>query len=441
VVDNLPLLSVADIEEDLAAVAAWTRREKTWSLPCPDVARERGVIGPAAAVPAGVADCVGLRLLRPCGVDAEQRLLTLLHLERSLHPGHDHGVLIGWGSQLVESVLVLLIAEQLRPHANSLIAALKCKAKDRRAAEALALWGEGRQPTTLGTVINILVALRRAEQLNIAGLRGVLAQRFTRSYVKLLCGPQLVTALNQVRERYRNPAAHGLRTFNAQEHEAFSRLVVAQARFHAWAQWGPDPPDPPADEAVFHHHLVGYRWADGEAHTPALSPLERLLRLQTSPASQVRVDVQVEPLVVGRTREARFAATGEELKFLLGTAISITLQAEPEAHTLLLDVGTGGSVSLLWPNRWDTQGRLEAAKAVRVPGPLCPCPLVLQGATGEERLVALAALDPWATAWRPDGDMAFRELIPGDIEQLLQEVAARDPGRWAVGRAAFRIVA
>jgi hypothetical protein len=167
-------LSVEQIQQDLSAVASWDAREQALLAPYRSRVRERGSL--PSPSPSGEQGGVGRHLLRRCGADAEQRLSTLLHLESSLEPGHDHGVLIGWGSQLVESVLVRLVAEQLRPSAHRLVEALGRHAKDADAAESLALWGQGRLKTTLGIMVNLLLAMRRAEELDLADVRELISR-------------------------------------------------------------------------------------------------------------------------------------------------------------------------------------------------------------------------------------------------------------------------
>jgi hypothetical protein len=277
--------------------------------------------------------------------------------------------------------------------------------------------------------------------LNLADVRELTARLFSEPFIQLLRGKELSQALNQVRDQYRNPAAHGVRTFNVREYEAFGRLVVARARFRAWDLWGADPPDPPAHEAVFHHHLAGYRWPHEKSPSVPASPLNQLLALQTSPESQVRVKVQIEPDAASGPREVRPCGTGTDPVFHLGMAVSIAMQANKDAYGLLLDVGTAGAVAVLWPNRWDAEDRLTASRPVRVPGPLCTYPLVLQGAAGEERLIVLASLNPWPEDWRPRDDEAFRELLPADVDRLLKQFAQHSPDRRSATQVAFRILA
>jgi hypothetical protein len=433
-------LSLQAIQEDLRAVASWEKRKPTLIESGRLPFRERGDSDTCTLGTMGAADGVGRRLLRRCGADAEQRLLTLLHLEQSLQPEHDHGVLIAFSSQLVESVLVRLVADQLRPRAARLVEVLQVHPKDARAAEVVARWSSGQMSTTLGTIINLLLALRRAEELNLADVHECSARLFSERFIQLLRGKELAQTLNQVRDQYRNPAAHGLRAFNAREYEAFGRLVVARARFRAWDLWGADPPDPPSHEAVFHHHLAGYRWPDTELPAVPPNPLHQLLALQTLPDSLVRIDLRVEPDAGSRLRDVRPEGTGMEPAFHLGIGISITLQAEPDAYGLLLDVGTSGSVAVLWPNRWDSEDCLQAGRPVQIPGPHCPHALTLQRATGQEQLIALASLDPWRTDWRPRGDEAFRELTPADLDRLLKQFAEHPPNRRSATRLAFRVL-
>jgi hypothetical protein len=422
-------LSVDAIDEDLAALAAWREREEQL-LAGAGGFRDRGEAGSAG---------VGRRLLRRCAADGETRLLTLLHIEHALAPAHDHGVAIAFAGTLIESVVARLVAEPFKDRADVLVAALRFHGKDAAAAEALTRWGEGRQPTTLGTVLNVLLALRRAHEANVTEICQRVAQLFHRRYVALLCGKELARALNQVRDRYRNPAAHGLRGFDADEYERFARLAVARPRFRAWDAWGADPAEPPAHEAVFHHHLAGSRGADDEVPAAAPTALEQLLALQ-APTAALRVELTVARDEGARAREVRPVAGAEEGTFHLGTALALTMRADADAYGLLLDVGTGGSVAVLWPSRWDADGRLPAGRPVRVPGPAWPAPVIVEGATGVERVVLLAALDPWPAEWRPGGSAAFGELGPDDLERLLCQVRARDPGRWAVARVDFRLV-
>jgi len=241
-----------DIEYDLegsrkaeARIAAFFRRGEGGTH-----VRTRGGSRPAPAIPETPSG-IGGQLITRCPADIRQRYRTYLHLEGNMLSDGDYGSLIAPACAILEGTLRLLLADAARPIAGHLVAAVEARGP----TQALDKWERRQQETTLGTLVLILLALRRGCERARPEITRCLAAPFQPRFADLLKTGRLGAALESSRTRFRNPADHAERTFDATAYGEFVRLVVANRQFAAWDSDGPDPSNPDAGSGVLYHHL------------------------------------------------------------------------------------------------------------------------------------------------------------------------------------------
>jgi hypothetical protein len=196
-------------------------------------------------------------VLDRCRPENQHRYAALLRHEKGHDARDDHGMLIGAACVVLEAEFDHLVTTPAQAIADDLIALLEPAA----AARVLLDWRTGAKLATLGTHGIVLTALRRGLEQGRTAVRDLLRRRFDDNYLPLLRSAGPARCLEQIRNRYRNPAMHGSypdgrpATFDGAAYEAFVRLVVASTGFGDWDQEGPRPGPPTPDAGVFHHHL------------------------------------------------------------------------------------------------------------------------------------------------------------------------------------------
>jgi hypothetical protein len=215
---------------------------------------------------------VGQSLIARCPADTRLRYQTLLYFEENARHQEDYSILIAAACQIVEAELDRLVTVPAAAIAADLVSALRKLAKDRKQAEILESWAAKEVHTTIGLQITVLLALRRGCEEHMRPVTEFLAEHFQPRYVELLTSKKLAACLDTVRDKFRNPACHGTRTFDEQGYEAFVRLVLARQRFAAWDALGPDPAEPGPEVGVFHHHLSLSRRPAAPADAEEVAP-------------------------------------------------------------------------------------------------------------------------------------------------------------------------
>jgi len=194
--------------------------------------------------------------------DTSRRLLkSVIAVERVRMD--DRLPLVISASVLLEQVLVPLVVDFATPVADRLCAAVP---RNRRPWMVLEAWSTKGVPPTMVTVEVILLAARRAVEKRDDRLSEAIERRFGWRYMILLKSRGFETCLREIRERFRNPAAHGRGAFSKGDAERLTQLSVGR---HSWAAWASERRGAtslfPSNEAVMHHHLANLRAATGPA--------------------------------------------------------------------------------------------------------------------------------------------------------------------------------
>jgi hypothetical protein len=444
--DHLGVLGPGDVASDLE-VAAWAeKRIAAIFAGAPLEVRSRtlhsaeGLRG-LRSVPAQA----GSLLMAACGEQTRRRYQTLLYFEEKVSAEDDHGFLIAAACSVLEAALDRVLTLPARGIADALVAALHAEEGPARILED---WIAGK-PAPIGTQTIILLALRRGCEQGSEPVCSFLADHFQPRYQSLLLSKKLGRCLDRIRQQFRNPACHGTTAFDAPAYEQFARLAVVRRRFTEWDVAGAGPAEPEADCGVLHHHLrlsrlrerPGIATGPPAEGVPAGEPLRRLLALQTPAESPLRVDLRPHHAEeAADLRDIRVTSGEQERLFRLGDRIRFAFQSNCEAHVVLIDVGTGGQVAVVWPNLWHKDTRVEGGRPHFVPALDSPeFEFTLLGRTGTEKIKALVTLRPLAAALLPEAATPFRVLTPRDLQALVDEVRQLDPATWAATRCEFVI--
>jgi hypothetical protein len=433
-----------DIHHDLEGAsrrAAWVERYASEAR-APDLKRNLEVrLRPKSAAPAAVA---------PAGLRGEQfvagrppelraRYQTLFCLEALYGVDLDFGFLIASACQVLEAELEQLLMTPARGIGGALAGVLASEGKSKQSA-ILADWAEGKLAATIGMASLVLLALRRGLAAGDGVCRDFLARHFRAGYASLIAAGGLGPALDRLREGFRNPACHGLRSFDRRDYEQFARLAVSASRFSKWAATGPAPDVPPPAGGVLHHHLaesLHVSPATEQAARP--TPLEQLLDLATPRES--RLSIRVEPQHADALPAPDLATWPPRLvrPFRLGDALCFHFRANQDCEVALIDIGTSGTIAAVLPNAGQPRARVKAGETARFPAPDADFEILLGGSPGRERVVALAWLRGSPVSLQPEGDDSFRTLTPADVSALCEAVQRLDKGEWAACVSEFEI--
>ncbi len=447
--DEIAVRGPDDILHDVRGAETASRRIDAFLGPPAAPAKAAGgsaVLRAArAAAPAAASTALpsraGRRLLVRCPENTRKRYFTLLAVEEGFSSLEDYSVLISLACQILEAELERLVAGPARALADVLAAVLDEDKKARSRAEAVAQWGAGKLPTTIGVEVMVLLALRRGSARGVPQVGHFLQTHFTPRYAELLTGSNLVAGLNDLRDRFRNPACHGTQCFDAAGYERFVRLALGNRRVSAWDARGAEPGGAVGEAGVLHHH-----WSESRLHAtapplealPPPDPVEDLLALETPAASPLRLDLEVRHAASPALREIGVKRPARP--FALGDAIRLSFQANLACHVVLLDVGTGGAVTVVRPNAWSADTRAAAGQTYFLPPPDgAEFDLALQGRPGRERVCAAATLAPLEVPLAPPAGAPFRVLTAAEVGQMAQALAGLDPATWAVAVREFEV--
>jgi hypothetical protein len=143
-------------------------------------------------------------------------------------------MLVVAGCHLLEAELVRTLVVPAQAVGPVLTAAVRAAGAEGRQADVLDQWCQGRVPVTLGVASLVLLAVRRALEQRLAVVEGFLRRHFREDFVGALRHKEMGRQVDEVRNGYRNPACHGLRTFGPKAYEDCAWLVVARSRFWEW---------------------------------------------------------------------------------------------------------------------------------------------------------------------------------------------------------------
>ena len=131
--------------------------------------------------------------------------------------------------------------------------------------------------------------------------------------------------------------------------------------------------------------------------------------------------------------------------YRVGDKIVVRFRASRDCHLTLLNVGTSGRLTILFPNSLHRDNAIKAGRDYAIPGPDYGFEYELQGPSGVEKLKAVATLENvplLESSFDADGSL-FRSVPPAigarDIGIIQKKVAAIPQQKWAEASSEFRV--
>ena len=84
----------------------------------------------------------------------------------------------------------------------------------------------------------------------------------------------------------------------------------------------------------------------------------------------------------------------EKPRYKVGEAVKVFFETNKDAYVTLVNVGTSGRITILYPNKFSPSNEVKAGKTYSVPGSGEQYDLVLSGPTGVELVYALVTSTP-----------------------------------------------
>jgi len=121
----------------------------------------------------------------------------------------------------------------------------------------------------------------------------------------------------------------------------------------------------------------------------------------------------------------------EKTVYKIGEPIVFSFQSDKECYLTLIDIGTSGKVTIIFPNQYSQSNKIEAGKVYRIPPDGSDAAFAYKVATppGVETIKAIGTLDPGQV---PPGQVSFdkqvypelgqKDKVLKDIETTLQKI-------------------
>jgi hypothetical protein len=131
--------------------------------------------------------------------------------------------------------------------------------------------------------------------------------------------------------------------------------------------------------------------------------------------------------------------------FQIGDTVAFQFSAEQECYLTLIDIGTSGKVTKMFPNKMNESNKVEAAKTYTIPASDSGFIFKVEGPEGLEYVKAIATLEPLKTINNAD------TAVKGNFSELLDpvkvfkdiglELAQQGVQRWTEAGITFNIAA
>ena len=202
---------------------------------------------------------------------------------------------------------------------------------------------------------------------------------------------------------------------------------------------------------VFVVALAGYLFAEQknkvEHHDPAT-----LCRLNggkmndiTNPTSEFKVELWTAPAPADGARDISVTAKKKKAGYRTGQKIVVGFRASRDCYLTLLNIGTSGKLTVLFPNSLHPDNFIKAGRDYRIPDATDDFEYELQGPAGVEKLKAVVTLKKVTlleSAFAPDGSL-FRTVAAADgardINVIRKQVAAVPKTEWAEDACEFSV--
>ncbi len=149
-----------------------------------------------------------------------------------------------------------------------------------------------------------------------------------------------------------------------------------------------------------------------------------------------------------------FWREGTKNEYKPGEEIVFGFTADKDCYVAIIDMGTSGKTTILFPNKWQTDNKAEKGKSYTIPPKDSKYALKVNGPAGLEKVKVLACVDPILgevsslqdelkkPVAQSEGGEAFLTmknpaLVLKDIAAVLKDI---DPKKWATVEMSFDVV-
>lgn len=202
---------------------------------------------------------------------------------------------------------------------------------------------------------------------------------------------------------------------------------------------------------VFVVALAGYLFVEQKGKIDQRDPatMSRLsgekMKDISNPASDFKVELWTAPAPAGGARDIAVTAKKKKAGYRTGQKIVVGFRASRDCHLTLLNIGTSGKLTVLFPNALHPDNFIQAGRDYRIPEADDDFEYELQGPAGVEKLKAVATLKKMAlleSNFAPDGSL-FRTVDAAmgarDIAVIQKKVAAVPNTEWAEAACEFSV--
>lgn len=179
-------------------------------------------------------------------------------------------------------------------------------------------------------------------------------------------------------------------------------------------------------------------------NAPASSPLAA----QTEAAEfSVQLSVAEVSETGARSRDIAVRRSGKKNEYKIGDKIVVQFEATRDCYLTLLNKGTSGKLTILFPNALYRENLITAGTRYQIPGADYGFEYILQGPAGVEKLKAIATLEKTElveTQFAADGSFFLTRsptAAARDIAVVKSRISAVPRDRWTEASCDFRVIA
>ncbi|MFQ5717364.1 MAG: DUF4384 domain-containing protein, partial [Nitrospinales bacterium] len=149
-------------------------------------------------------------------------------------------------------------------------------------------------------------------------------------------------------------------------------------------------------------------------------------------------DASLDKLLFSKPRQSSFKVSVwmDKSEYQIGETITFNVTADKDCYLTLLDIGSSGNVTVIFPNAFHPDNLIRAGVTVQIPGPGDRFKFDVQGPPGLERIKAAATLTP-GTPIDLDLGQGFHSIKRGtqrgmrDIKAIAERFSLDKSSAWA----------
>lgn len=108
----------------------------------------------------------------------------------------------------------------------------------------------------------------------------------------------------------------------------------------------------------------------------------------------------------------------DKSSYAVGEKVMFSVEAERDCYLTLIDIGTSGNLTVLFPNAYDRNNRIQAGRRYEIPGASYGFDIHVGGPPGIERVKAIATTQPFTLFENMDLSQGFFGLTRDSAETL-----------------------